>query len=590
MKKKSICRVRLEPSGKIISAPAHSNLARVIQQAGFPLSTWCRFRGLCGRCVVEIIEGDQPPLQEKEIFFQKKRQWPRSFRLACLFPLQGDVVLRLPETSLIRGVSILEKGIPFQAELDPAIKKYHLRLKPPSLAQPFSLLSRWQKALANPRLKISLKNLTQLASLEAEKNIITAYVYDEEEIVKVEKFRPSSPAVGLAVDLGTTTLVVEAVDLETGQTLGRELSLNHQVRFGADIVTRLSYAMEKKENLKELQQTILADLNQMITNLLSRIKLSPANILEVVLAGNAAMNHLLLGLPVESLAMAPFAALFSHLLPLSGRQVGLKIHPEGKVYLAPNIFSFIGGDISAGLLAAGFLEDAGPFAFIDLGTNGEIAVKAKKRFVVSSTAAGPAFEGMNLTCGMIASSGAICRAEWSKDKLIIHTIGQEAPRGICGSGLIDLLAISLRHGQMEASGRLKGGKNQLIVAPGIVLTQADIRQAQLACAAVKTGFRLLLDYLRLRPEDLKAVYMAGAFGQELSIKNSMSLGLLPRLETNKVYFLGNTSLAGARLLLLNRSSRERLLSSLKKIEYISLASQEKFETYFLEAMRFGPWP
>jgi len=585
-----MARVKVEPAGPIIEVRMGSNLARVLEEAGIPLATWCGHRGICGRCEVEIVSGRVPKPKPKEVFFQQRRGWPSSHRLACLFSVEGDLVIRVPESSLMTEMPVLKAALEIKHTIEPAVKRYVFSLPPINLKKPDSTLGRLQKALHQPRLRASLRVLSNIGWLKQDRVEVQAAVYEDEEILALSPAALPYPILGLAVDLGTTTIVLEALDLEDGRILAEEVAINPQHRFGADVLSRIAHASLGKKQRKELQTALVEGLNQLIKKIKAQLKVDGENILEVVLAGNSTMNHLLLGLPVDSLAQSPFATVFSSLPPLRAEDIGLKVNPAAKVYLAPNLRSFIGGDISAGLMAANLFEAEGPFAFIDLGTNGEIVVKGEKRLVATSTAAGPAFEGGNLSCGLPASSGAIERVDWAEDGFKIKTINDAEPRGICGSGLIDLLSVLLRKGMIYANGRLAMAKEKMAVVPGLFLTQEDIRQAQLACAAIKTGFQLLLAYLHLQPQDLRAIYIAGAFGQELSVANSQAIGLIPRVSPERVFFLGNTSLAGARLLLLNRLSRQRLLSRLERVEYVSLALEKQFQNYFLENLKLGPWP
>lgn len=590
MRQKKNIRVRIQNQDLEFEMPAASNLAEGLQKAGIYLSTWCQFRGQCGRCAVDILSGPKPSLRPQEILFQAKGNWPAYRRLACLFPVKDDLVISIPDSSLVKDVPILTKGIAVKTELNPAIKKYHVFLPSPSLKSPTASLDRLKKSLKIKKVTgINRAILRALGVCDQEKKELTVIVYDDEEILAIKPGAEVSSHVGLAVDLGTTTIVMEAVDLESGRLMAKETSLNHQVRFGPDVLSRISHASTGEEKLEELRETIVSDLNRMIDNICNRLRLSPEDIWEAVIAGNSTMNHLFLGVPVRGLGQAPFSTVFTSVPPLPAGPLGLRMNPLGKVLLSPNIRSFIGGDIAAGLLAANLFESVATFAFIDLGTNGEIVIRGRDRLIATSTAAGPAFEGMNLSCGTIALDGAIERATWLNNELQVKTINNAPPRGVCGSGLIDLLAVFLERGLINRSGRIVGGKSQLEIVPDIFLTQEDIRQVQLACAAIKTGFRLLLDSIGLQPQDLEAFYLAGAFGQELSTTSSQVIGLIPMIDPERVFFLGNTSLAGARLLLLNRSVRAKLASFIDKIEFISLASEPRFQAYFLAALPLEPW-
>jgi uncharacterized 2Fe-2S/4Fe-4S cluster protein (DUF4445 family) len=324
----------------------------------------------------------------------------------------------------------------------------------------------------------------------------------------------------------------------------------------------------------------------MINSIQERNQVSQDHIYEIVFAGNTAMNHLLLGIPVDTLAVSPFHAVFHRLPEFTADELGLRLNPNAKAYVVPNIKSFVGGDISAGLQATGMANRKGNHLFVDLGTNGEIVLKTEKKFVATSTAAGPAFEGMNIGSGMLALPGAIYKAE-KKNRLILHTIGKEKPQGICGTGLIDLIALFLDEGKITPSGKIVGNKGPIEITEKIAISQQDVREIQLAVAAVKTGIRLICEMYRIKKEDLDEVFIAGAFGNYLNTKNAKRIGLLPDIDPEKIVYVGNSSLAGARALLLSKPARKKTESLIKKVHYISLALDPRFQKCFIDSLNFG---
>jgi uncharacterized 2Fe-2S/4Fe-4S cluster protein (DUF4445 family) len=358
------------------------------------------------------------------------------------------------------------------------------------------------------------------------------------------------------------------------------------MKYGMDIVSRISFAYQNPDNLKKLQGTILKTLSYMTQTILKRNKVSQDHVYEIIFAGNTAMNHLLLGISVDTLAVSPFHAVFHRLPELVAAELGLRLNPNAKAYIVPNIKSFVGGDISAGLQATDLANRKGNHLFIDLGTNGEIVLKTEKKFVATSTAAGPAFEGMNIGSGMLALPGAIYKAE-KKNRLILHTIGKEKPRGICGTGLIDLIAVFLDEGKITASGKIRGNKDRIGITENIAISQQDVREIQLAMAAVRTGIRMICEKYRIKKDDLDKVFIAGAFGNYLNTKNAMRIGLLPDIDPGKIVYVGNSSLAGARALLLSKPAREKTEFLIKKVRYISLASDPRFQECFIDSLNFG---
>jgi uncharacterized 2Fe-2S/4Fe-4S cluster protein (DUF4445 family) len=572
---------------KTTTATKGTLLADIISTAGIELSLYCNRRGLCGKCFVEIVKGDPPACDAQEEALRERRHLGKDYRLACKHRITEDVEINIPASSIIQKTPVLETGLHLDLEVNPSVKKYTLALQKPDLQHPYSLLELFGKYLRKKGLNISCEVLKKIPNtLESGTGEITAVIFKDSEIISVETGDTTEENYGLAVDIGTSTLVVELIDLNTAKSIDTQTSNNSQIKYGADIMTRISFAYMDPKNLRKLQESIVNDLTRMTRQLLSKHKIKPSHVYEIVLAGNAPMNHFLLGIPVNSLAMAPFHAVFLTLSDLSAQQIGFRINSRGKAYVAPNIKSFVGGDISAGLLAADFAVRKGNILFIDLGTNGEIVLKKGKRIVTTSTAAGPAFEGMNISSGMLAFPGAIYKAE-RKKRLTLHTIGKKHPKGICGTGLIDLVAIFLNQGRISLKGAIQG-KNKIIqITKNISLTQKDVREIQLAVAAIKSGTQMMLDIHKLTKDDLDGIFIAGAFGNYLNTQNAMTLGLLPPIDPEKIFFIGNSSLAGARALLLSEQAKQKTEDLVKRIHYVSLATNPKFQDTFIAALDFG---
>lgn len=582
--------IKISSHGQTITAEKNDILADRLRQAGIPLNLYCNRRGLCGKCFVEIVSGALPDPRDRELYWLGKGHLSARHRLACQYEVEGDLVVNIPVSSTQADVPVLPQIPRSEVTPNPAVRKYYLEIPRADISAPDSLSEQVLAGLGIDSLTIPLNVLKRLrrGPGEARRNA-TVTVHEESEVLAVEPGNTVEQNFGLAVDVGTTTLVMELVDVDSGRTLDLEAALNSQSRRGADVISRLTFALEEDKNADELRELILESLNQMSRRLLHRNRVSLGSVYEAVISGNTAMGHLLLGVPVDSLAAAPYQAAYSSLPYLDAREVGLDIHPCGKVYFAPHIKSFVGGDISSGLLAAKLTDRPGNHVFIDLGTNGEIVLKTGEDLVATSTAAGPAFEGMTISCGMPALPGAIFRAEDS-GSLQVAAIGGEAARGVCGTGLIDLVSLYLARGEIAPGGAIRNAEKKLPVAPGISLTQDDIRQVQLACAAIKSGIRLMLKAGGLSVENLDGIVVAGAFGSYLNIANSFRIGLLPRMDAERVLFVGNSSLAGARLLLVAREARREAEALVRGIRYFSLASDPEFQDQFIRALEFSPWP
>jgi uncharacterized 2Fe-2S/4Fe-4S cluster protein (DUF4445 family) len=579
--------VQILSHDKKTSASKGDLLSDRILDAGIDLSLYCNRKGMCGKCFVEIVEGALPALDDRERTLLDQKQLADNHRLACKYKIKSDLAVKIPQESILQKTLILKTGIQLPLIIDPPVKKYYLELNKPVLGDPHSALELIEKYFRKKRTKISLELLKELPDILEKNNYrISATMFNDDEILALESGNTTESNYGLAIDIGTSTLVVELIDLNQGTSLDTETANNSQMKYGLDVVSRITFAFTDPKNLDTLRDSITKTLAQMTSRLLKRNSVESHHVYRAVIAGNTAMNHLLLGIPVNSLAVSPFHAVFRTLPEIQAAELGLPINKAAKAYVVPNIKSFVGGDISAGLMATDLSNRRGTYLFIDLGTNGEIVLKTEKMFIATSTAAGPAFEGMNIGSGMLALPGAIFKAD-KKKKMRLHTIGDEVPRGICGTGLIDLVAIFLEDETISPSGAIADKSPSIPIADKIVITQKDIREIQLAVAAIKSGIRMILKMFKLKKEQLDGVFIAGAFGNYLNIENAMNLGLLPDINPEKIAFIGNSSLAGARALLLSREARTKTEALTKKIRYISLATDPQFQDYFVDALEFG---
>lgn len=388
---------------------------------------------------------------------------------------------------------------------------------------------------------------------------------------------------GLAVDLGTTTVAMDLVNLNSDQTVTSAVTVSQQRQFGSDVVSRLNEVYTHPANTGKVRQAAVSTLNELIVKMGGENGLPQVR--KIVIAGNTAMNHLLLGQSIRTLAISPFEPEFITFPPFPAKELGLQIPEDAEVYIVPNIKSFVGGDITAGIIATGLFQLPGNHLLIDLGTNGEIVLKNGGTITVTSTAAGPAFEGMNISRGMLALPGAIYQVENGRS-LICRTIDNKPPKGICGTGLIDLLATLLDRQVISPEGRINTGETEVKVTRDIALTQKDVQELLLAVAAIKTGIRMMLQKAGIKPENLDSLLVSGAFGSHLNINNSLRIGLLPPLPANKIRLVGNSSLAGARKLLNSDSMRRNAEKMIEKIEHCNLAMNPEFQECFVDALQF----
>jgi len=569
-------KIHIVPQNRIIEAENNEILSDVLIKAGIPLSTYCNKKGLCRKCYVKVMSGAYPPLSDLE----------KDYRLACQFRVTEDISIMIPEKSLLRDIVTLKTGISMSVRIDPAVKKYLFHIKGENISTPQTLFDHIKSEMQIKELFIP-DSITEKAESLLHKTPlgISAVLYKDKELLNLESGDTTEKNYGLAVDIGTTTVVIELINLNTGKTLDSVTALNGQVQFGSDVISRISHAYSGPKQQKELQKAIVKTLNQMIVPLLNRNHIDSHNIYEVVAAGNTVMNHLFLGKPVHTLAVSPFTPSFTSLPPVPASSLGLKINDSTKVYISPNIKSFVGGDISAGLIASDFSSGSGSHLFVDLGTNGEIVLKVQDKIFATSTAAGPAFEGMNLSSGMLALPGAIHKAEF-KEGLNLYTIDDQPAAGICGTGLIDLLSVFLKQGNILSSGKIADSKKEIKITGSIIITQKDIRDMQLATAAIKTGIQLMLEENNLDTTELDSLLIAGAFGNYMNIQNAMLIGLLPCLTLDKIVYIGNASLAGAKAMLISDAIRKKTEALVKEIQFISLAERASFQDKFIKALEF----
>jgi uncharacterized 2Fe-2S/4Fe-4S cluster protein (DUF4445 family) len=579
--------VDIIPDGIKVRSKAGELLADVLTRAGIPLSLYCHKRGVCGKCAVRVKSGLLPLLEAPERGLLDKRGLGPDHRLACQLSVRGDMTVELLPESRLGKIAVLESGPSVPVTLEPQVKKFAVTLEKPPLEAPAAVTELLEFLLGPAPPALTLPALQHLRDLESSRpQTVTAVLYGEREAIDIEPGDTSGQACGLAVDIGTSTVVAELIDLVRGTSLGRASAMNSQASYGADVVSRITFAFQNPDNLRRLRKSIVHLLGQLVGELCAKAGVAKEAVYEVVVAGNTAMNHFLCGVAADSLAVSPFHAVFSSLPPFPASEIGLDLHPAARVYIVPNIKSFVGGDITAGLAAAALAEKPGSALFVDIGTNGEIVLKKGREFVATSTAAGPAFEGMSISCGMLAVEGAVYRAEW-RDGFRLQTIGGRPPHGICGTGLVDVLALALSHGLIGRDGKISGPEKKLRLGDKLSLNQNDIREVQLAAAAVKTGIGLLLRECAVPLKSVEAVYIAGAFGNWLDIHNAQTLGLLPVLAEKKIIFIGNSSLAGARKLLVSAPERAAAESLAKSVAHVSLAARPDFQEAFVRALEFG---
>jgi len=400
---------------------------------------------------------------------------------------------------------------------------------------------------------------------------------------------------GIALDIGTTTLAAELYDFPGKLPVQTAVRANPQRKFGDDVVVRIQRVMDDPATLTAMQQLLVGAVNEMIAELTEKMGIIPQNILAMVASGNTVMQSLLFGIDPSSLGTSPFHAPVQHFPTIRGGEIGLTMSPEGTIRALPIFGGFVGGDIVAGVLTLPPLQSsAAPRFLLDIGTNGEIVLAHRGELFVAATAAGPAFEGAKIEQGTLAVPGAVDHVEVQSGKIMVSTIGNLPPVGICGSGLIDAVAVLLEQGIIQPNGRFTGKESHFELvstrASGIgeplILTQRDIREVQLAAGAIRAGITLLLQENSVLPEEIETFYVSGGFGQSIRLSSARQIGLLPSIPSGRFVFCGNTSLAGARAVLLNPGSDEIVRRIVQQSRHCELATLPQFQQVFTESMRF----
>ncbi len=412
-------------------------------------------------------------------------------------------------------------------------------------------------------------------------------VIDSEIIHKIIPDRKceNGDCFGVAVDIGTTTLAASLINLKDGTELAVMGSHNPQISHGDDVISRINFALENSKGLANLQKAVIRQINSMIDSLCKKAGIKTQAILEISIAVNTTMQHLFRGIDPAPLSQLPFEPSWYGGESVNASQLDIHINPQGVVYIFPVIGGFVGGDISAGMLAVDLFKQPQPLLMIDIGTNGEIVLVKDDKIFAASTAAGPAFEGAGISCGMRAMSGAIEKVKLEDNKFVCNVIGDTKPVGICGSGLVDMMAEFLNAGVVDCTGRMTAEEIEL--APKVKITQRDIRQVQLAVGAIRAGISIMLKKADIKSSDLKRVLVAGGFGSFIRRNHAQRIGLLPAdISHEKIAFIGNTSLVGAKMALLSLDTRKKTQDLAEQTEHIELSADLDFQNEFANAMIF----
>lgn len=569
------------------------NILDILKSENVDIENPCRGKGICGKCKIKILSGQVSPLTEDEAKLLSKKEISNGVRLACLTkPLECvDIDILFNEN---KQSNILTEGEMPNFNREPALKLKEFKLVKPTLSNNQSLKECLKEGL-NLKGQISINILKKLPSFIDREEGQGVFYYDEliDIIDKEEKIY------GVAVDIGTTTVACSLIDMESFKVIGSSSFINPQKDYGLDVLSRIHYSNESEEGIDNLQKAIVKELNLNIEQLCNSNGITKSSIYEVVIGANSTMVHCLLGIPLASLGKAPYSNVINDAITILSSEIGININAYGKIYCVPSVSTFIGGDIVAGVLASRIYDKKENILFIDIGTNGEIVLSNHGELISCSCAAGPALEGMNISCGMRASDGAIERVKIEGNKVALKVIGDKKPKGICGSGILDIVWQLLHNNVLGVNGRLKAdsslvyevdGKREVMLydedGDRIYITQKDIRQVQLAKGAILSGFLALVKYKGLDMNDLDRIVVAGQFGKHLSKDSLTGVGIIPKELKDKIEYIGNSSKSGAFMCLLSKAEREICEKISKDIEYVELSTIDNYEKIFTKALMF----
>lgn len=629
------CQIALMPSGRRGRVPRGANLLNAARQLGVELESICGGRQTCGKCQVVVEEGHFPkhgitssadhlsPLTAGELEYGRQHHLDGR-RLACAAEVLGDLLISVPEESQARKQIIAKAASERTIAVEPAVRPVYVEVKPPSLEDPRGDWERLAEALQAQwgiaETAIDSALLPSLQSVLREGNFTaTVALWQDREVLRLQPGYKEG-VYGLAVDVGSTTVVAHLCDLRTGAVLASEAAMNPQVRFGEDLMSRVSYANSEPQGLARLNRAIVRTLNELAQKAAARAGLTSEDILEAVVVGNSVMHHLLLGIHPRELGAAPFTPAIDSPLDLKARSLGLDLHPAARVHVLPLIAGHVGADNVAVQVAEALDEKDELTLIVDVGTNAEIVLGDRSQVLVCSSPTGPAFEGAQITHGQRAAPGAIERVRIDPASLEprIKVIGfpewidpafpqplppQARATGICGSGIVEAIAELFLAGLLDASGRFRelaaersprlrfhgrSGEYLLVeerlsaTGAPIVITQNDVRQIQLAKAALYAGAKLLMAHRGV--ERVERILLAGAFGSFISPFHAMVLGMIPDCDLERVTAVGNAAGDGARFALLNRSLRRKAASLARSAKHISTPLEASFQDEFVAAI------
>jgi uncharacterized 2Fe-2S/4Fe-4S cluster protein (DUF4445 family) len=615
--------VVFKPSGQVVEVEVGTLLSDAAVEAGIALNLPCGGQGRCGRCRVKVEHGGISHRSGTRLTSAEREE---GWALGCQAVVKGDAVVFVPEQQKIEvelitkvaGAERIALAAEFEGVPDPSVCRAHVTVAPPSLEDQTSDWDRLQRDLS---LQHGIRNLTADVSMlrelarslrEADWDVTAALDLGDPVVNPCDRPRlidllpgdQTDRDYGVAIDIGTTTNVVYLVDLLSGKVIDRASAYNGQISAGEDVISRIIFS-QRRDGLSRLQKMVLKTLNGLLDELTLRNQIPSRQLTKAVVTGNTTMIQLFLALDPRSIREMPFIPTVSQPLPVTAGELGLNINPQATVDCLPVVGAYVGADITSGVLASGMYQTDALTLFIDVGTNGEIVLGNQDWLITCACSAGPAFEGSGVRHGMRATAGAI-EEIWINQQTYeptYETIGQLAPRGICGSGMIGLLAEMFITGVLDKAGKIRrdlptprvrvgdhGGEyvvvwaNQSAIGTDIVINEVDIENLLRTKGAIYAGFSVLTRSVGLQLADVEQVFIAGAFGQYINVEKAIQIGLLPDMPWDRFYYLGNTSVLGAFHCLMSRPLRREVIEIARKMTYLELSADNTFYDQFMSAL------
>jgi uncharacterized 2Fe-2S/4Fe-4S cluster protein (DUF4445 family) len=598
------CHVDFEPVGRRGTVSTDRTLLDAARDLGVELLAICGGEGDCIRCKVQVLEGTTSPLSVAERDELSDHEKAAGVRLACqAFPL-SDLKIHVPPESLSTPQRTQIEGLEVPVTPDPPVIFYPVELSPPSLVDLTADAERCRNGLLPHGVTYQNADIELLRSLSPR---LRSWKWRAQLGLRggelVAAVPPESRALGLAFDLGTTKIAGYLVELSSGRTLASRGTMNPQIAYGEDLVTRLNRARNSPTEAAKMRDLAVEGLNTVAAEMCASVGAQAEDVVEAVVVANTAMHHLLLRLPTDQLALAPYVPAVSSALDVKARDVGLRIASGGYLHVLPNIAGYVGADHVAMILATGIWKADGLVLALDIGTNTEICLSDRGQMTSVSAASGPAFEGAHIKYGMRAAPGAIEHVLWSGDRLEYQTIGGEPPVGICGSGILDILAQLLAKGVLDRGGRMADhtmvrkhdGVPEFVLAGdqanggagAVTLTQKDVREVQLAKGAIRTGIQSLLQAMNRSSEDIDQIIIAGAFGSYIDPASAVAIGMLPPIPLERIQQVGNAAGTGARMALISMEQRAQAAEIARRVRYVELSNVPNFARIFSQAIYLG---